>query len=133
MPSSTARAYKFQFIRGPSNSAAGGTRRGKRATERAAHVSGKSCEFNAINLVRELLFDSAPDRRDAMEQMVHFAGLLVTTVFAAAAAVALDWLLLKGMFQLMRPAAVRRPQVMRAEPASARREVARQLVPSARL
>ncbi len=39
-----------------------------------------------------------------MIAMLHFATLVVTTLFAAAAAVALDWLLLRAMFVLMRPA-----------------------------
>jgi hypothetical protein len=39
-----------------------------------------------------------------MIAIAHFAGLVVTTLFAAAAAVLLDWLLLRAMFQLMRPA-----------------------------
>src|SRR5262249_1143025 len=37
----------------------------------------------------------------------HFLGLVVTTLFAAAAAVLLDWVLLRAMFQLMRPAAAK--------------------------
>lgn len=36
---------------------------------------------------------------------LHFIILVVTTMFAAAAAVALNWLLLQGTFRLMRPAA----------------------------
>jgi hypothetical protein len=43
-----------------------------------------------------------------MIAMLHFATLVVTTLFAAAAAVALDWLLLRAMFVLMRPAPARR-------------------------
>jgi len=39
-----------------------------------------------------------------MIAIAHFAGLVFTTMFAAAAAVLLDWLLLRAMFQLMRPA-----------------------------
>ena len=39
-----------------------------------------------------------------MIAIAHFAGLVLTTIFAAAAAVLLDWLLLRAMFQLMRPA-----------------------------
>ena len=39
-----------------------------------------------------------------MIAIAHFAGLVLTTLFAAAAAVLLDWLLLRAMFQLMRPA-----------------------------
>ena len=40
-----------------------------------------------------------------MIAMAHFAGLLITTIFAAAAAVLLDWLFLQAMFRLIRPAA----------------------------
>jgi len=43
-----------------------------------------------------------------MIAMLHFATLVVTTLFAAAAAVALNSLLLKAMFVLMRPATARR-------------------------
>jgi len=43
-----------------------------------------------------------------MIAMLHFATLVVTTLFAAAAAVALDWLLLRAMFVLMRPATAQR-------------------------
>ena len=39
---------------------------------------------------------------------LHFATLVVTTLFAAAAAVGLHWLALKAMFVLMRPATARR-------------------------
>jgi len=43
-----------------------------------------------------------------MIAMLHFATLLITTLFAAAAAVALDWMLLRTMFLLMSPATARR-------------------------
>jgi len=43
-----------------------------------------------------------------MIAMLHFATLVVTTLFAAAAAVALNSMLLKAMFILMRPATARR-------------------------
>jgi hypothetical protein len=39
-----------------------------------------------------------------MTQLLYFATLLVTTLFAAAAAVALNGMLLRLMFALMRPA-----------------------------
>ena len=39
---------------------------------------------------------------------LHFATLVVTTLFAAAAAVGIQWLLLRAMFVLMRPATARR-------------------------
>lgn len=42
-----------------------------------------------------------------MIAIAHFAGLVVTTIFAAGAAVLLDWIFLKAMFQLMRPATAR--------------------------
>jgi hypothetical protein len=43
-----------------------------------------------------------------MIAMLHFATLVVTTVFAAAAAFLFDWMLLRAMFILMRPATARR-------------------------
>jgi hypothetical protein len=43
-----------------------------------------------------------------MIAMLHFATLVVTTLFAAAAAVAFNFMLLGAMFVLMRPATVRR-------------------------
>lgn len=43
-----------------------------------------------------------------MIAMLHFATLVVTTLFAAAAAVAFNFMLLRVMFVLMRPATVRR-------------------------
>ncbi len=42
-----------------------------------------------------------------MIAIAHFAGLVVTTLFAAGAAVLLDWIFLRAMFQLMRPATMR--------------------------
>ncbi len=35
---------------------------------------------------------------------LHFITLVITTMFAAAAAVLVNWLLLRGAFHLMRPA-----------------------------
>jgi hypothetical protein len=40
-----------------------------------------------------------------MIAIIHFVGLVITTIFAAAAAVLLDWLFLQAAFHLMRPAA----------------------------
>jgi hypothetical protein len=42
-----------------------------------------------------------------MMEMMHFATLVFVTLFAATAAVALDWMLLRVMFVLMRPAVMR--------------------------
>ena len=39
-----------------------------------------------------------------MIAMLNFTAIVVTTIFAAAAAVAMDWLLLRVAFRLMRPA-----------------------------
>ena len=39
-----------------------------------------------------------------MNAMIHFATLVMATMFAAAAAVALDWVLLRAAFVLLRPA-----------------------------
>jgi hypothetical protein len=43
-----------------------------------------------------------------MIAMLNFATLVVTTIFAAAAAVALHWLFLQATFLMMRPATARR-------------------------
>jgi len=42
-----------------------------------------------------------------MIAIAHFLGLVLTTLFAATAAVVLDWIFLGAMFQLMRPATAR--------------------------
>ena len=39
-----------------------------------------------------------------MLAILHFTTLVITTMFAAAAAVLVNWLLLRAAFQLMRPA-----------------------------
>jgi hypothetical protein len=43
-----------------------------------------------------------------MIAMLHFATLVITTVFAAAAAAGLHWLFLQAAFLMMRPATARR-------------------------
>jgi hypothetical protein len=43
--------------------------------------------------------------------MLHFATLVITTMLAAAAAVGLDWALLRLMFVLVRPATARRSAI----------------------
>jgi hypothetical protein len=43
-----------------------------------------------------------------MNAMLQFATLVITTMFAAAAAVGLHWLCLEAAFLLMRPATARR-------------------------
>ncbi|HUL15175.1 MAG TPA: hypothetical protein VLV88_04205 [Terriglobales bacterium] len=68
-----------------------------------------------------------------METMAHFAGLLFTTVFAVAAAGAMDWLLLKVMFHLMKPATARRPLVRRSEIVNATRELAQHFTPQPKM
>lgn len=65
-----------------------------------------------------------------MIAIAHFLGLVVTTLFAAAAAVLLDWIFLRAMFQLMRPATAKRAVAPRSNFASelvhGTREIARQ-------
>jgi len=46
-----------------------------------------------------------------MIAMLQFATLVITTMFAAAAAVGLHWLLLKAAFLMMRPATAQRVPV----------------------
>jgi hypothetical protein len=50
----------------------------------------------------------AKQRRHAMIAALHFITLVATTMFAAAAAVFVNWVLLRGAFLLMRPAAAGR-------------------------
>jgi hypothetical protein len=69
-----------------------------------------------------------------MIAMAHFAGLVITTIFAAAAAVLLDWIFLQAMFHLMRPAtakAAKTPPTFRSELVNGTRELVRQLGPAA--
>ncbi|HLK03277.1 MAG TPA: hypothetical protein VKT53_02470 [Candidatus Acidoferrum sp.] len=67
-----------------------------------------------------------------MIAIAHFAGLVLTTIFAAAAAVFLDWLLLRAMFQLMRPATAKQaPKKFGAELVQGTRELVRHLGPAA--
>ena len=49
-----------------------------------------------------------------MIAMMHFATLVITTIFAAAAAMSLNWLLLRAAFVLMQPATARK-SVVRTE------------------
>src|SRR5260221_13976813 len=67
-----------------------------------------------------------------MIAIAHFAGLVLTTIFAAAAAVLLDWLLLRAMFQLMRPATAAKPKpTFGVELVQRTRELERHLGPAA--
>lgn len=42
-----------------------------------------------------------------MIAIANFTGLVITTFFAASAAVLLDWIFLQAMFRLMKPAAAK--------------------------
>lgn len=70
-----------------------------------------------------------------MIAIAHFAGLALATIFAASAAVLLDWILLRAMFQLMRPATVKVAATPRsnfnAELVQGTREIARHFGPAA--
>jgi hypothetical protein len=50
-----------------------------------------------------------------MSALLHFAGLVVTTMFAAGAAAGLNWMLLRGAFWMMRPATAGRVPARRTE------------------
>lgn len=49
-----------------------------------------------------------------MIAIAHFAGLVATTLFAAAAAVLLDWIFLQAMFRLMKPAVAKHAALSRS-------------------
>jgi hypothetical protein len=72
-------------------------------------------------------FPLSHNGRLAMMQMLHFATLVITTLFAAAAAVALNWLFLRTMFVLMKPATARQ-RAVKAQPARALAHGTTQLV-----
>jgi len=60
-----------------------------------------------------------------MVTIAHFLGLAILTVFAAAAAVALDWLFLEAAFRLMRPATAKPAATFRSELVYGTRRLAR--------
>jgi hypothetical protein len=61
-----------------------------------------------------------------MVATLNLAGLVFATMFAAAAAVGCNWLLLRVMFHLMRPAAVRKnPESVAAKRPTVRTELVR--------
>ena len=62
--------------------------------------------------------------RHVMNAMLQFATLVITTMFAAAAAVGLHWLFLRAAFLMMQPATARRIPV-RTELVSGTAQLAR--------
>lgn len=64
-----------------------------------------------------------------MEHLLQFTALVIATVFAAAAAVALNWLSLRAAFRLMQPATASRRQPLRSELVRGTRELVRRLAP----
>ena len=67
-----------------------------------------------------------------MIAIAHFLGLAITTVFAASAAVLLDWIFLYAAFRLMRPAAPACAPAFRQELVRGTRQLARHFDPAAR-
>jgi hypothetical protein len=70
--------------------------------------------FQAAELVCAVPFGecskSNQKTEKAMLAILHFITLVVTSMFAAAAAALVNWLLLRGAFHLMRPATAERAQ-----------------------
>ncbi len=60
-----------------------------------------------------------------MIAMLQFAALVITTIFAVAAAAGLHWLCLKAAFLMMRPATARRIAFERTQGKPVRTELAR--------
>jgi len=50
-----------------------------------------------------------------VENLLHFTGMVIATMLAAASAAALNWLLLRGMFRLMQPAAASHVRPIRSD------------------
>jgi hypothetical protein len=59
-------------------------------------------------LASDVPFLKSQVRRQVMIAMLQFATLVITTMFAVAAAAGLHWLCLKAAFRMMRPATARR-------------------------
>lgn len=70
-----------------------------------------------------------------MIAVANFAGLVITTLFAASAAVLLDWIFLQAMFRLMKPAAAKHAAASRTalgtELVQGTRQIARHFATSA--
>jgi len=68
-----------------------------------------------------------------MIAIANFAGLVITTLFAASAAVLLDWVFLQAMFRLMRPATAKQAAVptFSSELVHGTRQIARHFGPAA--
>jgi hypothetical protein len=64
--------------------------------------------MNTLGMVKAVRLGVAQHGRHAMTGIFQFTTLAVATMFAAAAAVAFDWLLLRAAFHLMKPATTRR-------------------------
>src|SRR5437016_4999611 len=84
------------------------TRRVTVPTDCQAVSFRKSFIINTLNLVMIVRFLKTQVRRQFMIAMLQFATLVITTIFAAATAVALHWLFLRAAFLMMRPATARR-------------------------
>lgn len=56
-----------------------------------------------------------------MNPVLYFAGILLVTLAAGALAFALDWLMLRFAFRLMRPADGAQPALVRSTSAAANR------------
>ncbi len=52
-------------------------------------------------------------KETTMDAIIYFTGILLVTVATGALAVALDWLMLRAMFRLVRPAGAGRPAPVR--------------------
>jgi hypothetical protein len=91
-----------------------------------APSSFKSFICNEFYVVRPLLFPN-PKEKQFMNSLINLSALVTATLLAVFAALGLDWLLLRAVFHLMRPAAVR-PLATGINLAHGTRKVARALI-----
>ncbi len=85
-----------------------GTRCVSGPTDLRQYLSCKSFSVNTLRMVMVVRTVKAQQRRHVMIAMMEFATLVITTMFAAAAAVGLNWLFLQAAFLMMRPATAQR-------------------------
>ncbi len=94
------------------------------ATDLQAIPIRKFFFINTLKLVMTVRTAKSLQRRHVMIAMLNFATLVITTMFAAAAAVGLNWLFLQAAFLMMRPATAQRIP-LRAELARGTAQLAR--------
>src|SRR5260370_30609029 len=76
-------------------------------TKQVSQVPNNIFVFNWLELAQELPSRASHFRRHVMIAVFQFATLVITTMFATATAVALQWLFLQAAYVMIQPAPAR--------------------------